>query len=60
METTTGSTDSSRVRIDLTIVIESVEFDVEASVIRLKGRNVEETKHVKVFSRITGGLTFEN
>lgn len=47
-ETATGSSSSSRVRTTLTICVESIDFDTQACVLRLKGRNVEENQYVKV------------
>lgn len=47
-ETATGSSSSSRVRTTLTITVESIDFDTQAQVLRLKGRNIEENQYVKV------------
>lgn len=47
-ETATGSSSSSRVRTTLTICVETMDFDTQACVLRLKGRNVEENQYVKV------------
>lgn len=47
-ETATGSSSSSRIRTTLTISVESIDFDTQACVLRLKGRNVEENQFVKV------------
>lgn len=47
-ETATGSSSSSRVRTTLTICVESIDFDTQACVLRLKGRNCEENQYVKV------------
>lgn len=47
-ETATGSSTSSRVRTTLTISVESIDFDTQACVLRLKGRNVEENQYVKM------------
>lgn len=55
-ETSTGSSSSSRVRTTLTIRVESIDFDTQAQVLRLKGRNIEENQFVKV---IQGGHTRE-
>ncbi|XP_078045291.1 pelota mRNA surveillance and ribosome rescue factor [Augochlora pura] len=46
-ESSTGSSNSYRVRTTLTICVESIDFDTQACVLRLKGRNVEENKYVK-------------
>lgn len=47
-ETATGSSSSSRIRTTLTISVESIDFDTQACVLRLKGRNIEENQYVKV------------
>ncbi|KAJ3035682.1 hypothetical protein HDV00_003569 [Rhizophlyctis rosea] len=47
-ESATGSTDKSAVRITLTIEVEEVDFDTQAGMLRVKGRNVEENKFVKM------------
>lgn len=47
-ETSTGSSSSTRIRMNLAVVVESVDFDTQACVLRLKGRNVEESQYVKV------------
>lgn len=49
-ESATGSSNSYRVRTVLTICVENIDFDTQACVLRLKGRNVEENKYVKVIS----------
>lgn len=49
MESSTGSSSSYKVRTTLTICVEGVDFDTQACVLRLKGRNVVENKYVKVF-----------
>ncbi|KAF5269691.1 hypothetical protein FQA39_LY08614 [Lamprigera yunnana] len=47
-ESATGSSTSNRVRTTLTIRVESIDFDTQACVLRLKGRNVEENQYVKM------------
>lgn len=47
-ETATGSSTSNRVRTTLTIRVESIDFDTQACVLRLKGRNIEENQYVKM------------
>ncbi|EDW63381.1 protein pelota [Drosophila novamexicana] len=47
-ETATGSSTSSRVRTTLTIAVEAIDFDTQACVLRLKGRNIEENQFVKM------------
>ncbi|KAJ3166298.1 hypothetical protein HDU88_003522 [Geranomyces variabilis] len=47
-ESATGSTDKSTVRTVLTIQVEAVEFDTQACMLRVAGRNVAENKFVKM------------
>lgn len=47
-ESATGSTESERMRISLTIQVVDVDFDSLASALRVKGKVVSENKHVKV------------
>lgn len=47
-ESTTGSSSSSRVRTMLTISVENIDFDTQACMLRLKGRNIEENQYVKM------------
>ncbi|KZS07668.1 Protein pelota [Daphnia magna] len=47
-ESATGSSSSSRVRTMLTVEVETIDFDTQACVLRLKGRNVEENPYVKM------------
>ena len=47
-ESSTGSTSSNKVRTTLTINVEDIDFDTQACMLRLKGRNVEENQFVKV------------
>lgn len=46
-ESSTGSTTSNKIRLNLTIQVERVQFDPDTCVLRLSGRNREETEHVK-------------
>eukprot|EP00877_Chromochloris_zofingiensis_P014927 jgi/Chrzof1/9689/Cz04g12080.t1 len=46
-ETGTGA-ESERVKLKLTIKVEGVEFDPEGGVIRLKGKNLTESEHIKL------------
>ncbi|XP_048518975.1 protein pelota [Dendroctonus ponderosae] len=48
IESATGSSTSSRVRTTLTITVETIDFDTQACMLRLKGRNIEENQHVKM------------
>ncbi|CAH0390257.1 unnamed protein product [Bemisia tabaci] len=47
-ESSTGSSTSSRVRTTLTICVETIDFDTQGCMLRLKGRNVEENQYVKM------------
>lgn len=47
-ESSTGSSTSNRVRTVLTISVENIDFDTQACMLRLKGRNIEENQYVKV------------
>ena len=47
-ESVTGSTSSNKIRTTLTIQVEATDFDIQAGVLRVKGRNVEENQYVKV------------
>lgn len=47
-ESVTGSSTSNRVRTTLTIKVENIEYDTQACMLRLKGRNVEENQFVKM------------
>lgn len=51
-ESSTGSSSSSRVRTTLTIRVETIDFDTQACVLRLKGRNIVENQYVKVSTTI--------
>ena len=52
-ESSTGSVSSNKVRTTLTIQVEGVEYDTQACVLRIKGRNVQENQYVKVCELIT-------
>jgi len=47
-ETSTGSRDSKKVRLTLTLDIEDIEYDNEGCRLRVKGRNIEENEYVKL------------
>lgn len=47
-ESSTGSSTSNRVRTTLTISVENIDFDTQACMLRLKGRNIEENQYVKM------------
>lgn len=47
-ESATGSRTSDKVRTTLTVQVENIDFDTQACMLRLKGRNVEENQHVKM------------
>lgn len=46
-ETATGSTGARRVKVTLTISVEKVEYDSEGDILKVKGKTVEENKHVR-------------
>ena len=47
-ETATGSVSVNRVRTTLTVRIETIEWDTQGCVLRVKGRNIQENQYVKV------------
>ena len=47
-ESSTGSVSASKVRTVLTIAVETIDFDTQACVLRVKGRNIQENQYVKV------------
>ena len=47
-ESATGSTASNKVRTTLTLQVESIEYDAQGCVLRVKGRNVVENEFVKI------------
>lgn len=47
-ETSSGLTSTSRVHFTLTILVKSLDFDTQASVLRVKGTNVEENQYIKM------------
>eukprot|EP00795_Rhopilema_esculentum_P015211 gene15211-6414_t len=47
-QSATGSTSSNKVRTTLTIKVENIDFDTQASMLRVKGRNIEENQYVKM------------
>lgn len=47
-ESATGTTSAMRVRTTLTLAVENVDFDTQAGMLRVKGRNTEENDYVKV------------
>ena len=53
--TATGSTSSTKKRITLTLEVETVDFDPETGVIRVKGRNKEENDFVKLGAYVPFG-----
>ncbi|CAG2172412.1 unnamed protein product [Oppiella nova] len=48
IESGTGSTQTNKVRTMLTICIESIEYDTQGCVLRVKGKNIEENQYVKM------------
>ncbi|XP_026329495.1 protein pelota [Hyposmocoma kahamanoa] len=47
-ESSTGSSTSNKVRTTLTISVENIDFDTQACMLRLKGRNIVENQYVKM------------
>ena len=47
-ESSTGSSTSNRVRTNLTLSIETIEFDTAACELRVKGKNIQENQYVKM------------
>lgn len=47
-ESATGSVASNKVRTMLTIAVEAIDFDTQACVLRVKGRNIQENQYVKM------------
>ncbi|XP_076452895.1 protein pelota-like [Babylonia areolata] len=47
-ESATGSTNASKVRTTLTVRVEDIDFDTQACVLRVKGRNICENQYVKM------------
>lgn len=47
-ESATGSTTSNKIRLNLTIQVQRMQFDPDTCVLRLSGPNREESEHVKV------------
>ncbi|XP_013398167.1 protein pelota homolog isoform X2 [Lingula anatina] len=47
-ESATGSVASNKVRTTLTISVENIDFDTQACVLRVKGRNIQENQYVKM------------
>lgn len=45
---TAGMTSTSRVHTTVTISVKSLDFDMQASVLRVKGTNIEENQHIKM------------
>lgn len=55
-ESATGSVNVNKVRTTLTVRIEGIDFDTQACVLRVSGRNIKENQYVKVIPRIDLGL----
>lgn len=47
-ESSTGSVSVNKVRTTLTIKVESIDFDTQACVLRVSGRNIQENQYVKM------------
>ena len=49
-EGATGSTTATRLRLTLKIDVEATHFDPSMCVLRIRGRNIQESQHVKVLT----------
>ncbi|KXJ21899.1 protein pelota homolog [Exaiptasia diaphana] len=47
-ESATGSVSSNKIRTTLTLAVKNIEFDTQACVLRVNGRNTEENQFVKM------------
>lgn len=47
-ESATGSVSVNKVRTTLTVQVEGIDFDTQACVLRVSGRNIQENQYVKV------------
>jgi protein pelota len=47
-ETQTGSKNSQRVHITLTILVETITYDPSVCILHLKGQNIQENEHVRL------------
>lgn len=47
-ESSTGSVDSQRIRLTLSISVDNVDFDTQVGMLRISGRVIVENPHVKV------------
>lgn len=52
-ESATGSTDSSRIRMTLTLTVDKIDFDVQGGALHVAGKTVSENKHVRLGSHHT-------
>ncbi|KAG5448157.1 Protein pelota [Clonorchis sinensis] len=58
-ESATGSVQTKQVRTNLTINVEKIDFDLQGSVLHLKGRNVAENQFVKMGAYHTLDLSLD-
>ncbi|VAH37507.1 unnamed protein product [Triticum turgidum subsp. durum] len=47
-DSASGGRDAERVKLKLEIVVESVDYDKEGNVLRVRGKNITENDHVKI------------
>ncbi|PKC75690.1 hypothetical protein RhiirA1_407480 [Rhizophagus irregularis] len=47
-ESSTGTVESQRVRLTLTITVENIDFDPQGGLLRIRGRIISENKYVKM------------
>lgn len=55
-ESETGGTSSSRIRMKLSLAVESIDFDPQTCLIRIKGKNQTENDWIKVHLFALSGL----
>ncbi|KAI9298461.1 hypothetical protein K502DRAFT_339394 [Neoconidiobolus thromboides FSU 785] len=48
LDTATGSADSTRVKLTITISITEIEFDTSTCLLRINGKNITENKYIKL------------
>ncbi|CAG8835261.1 33890_t:CDS:1, partial [Gigaspora margarita] len=44
----TGSVESYRIRLNLTITVDDIDFDLRGDLLRIKEHNIAENKYVKI------------
>lgn len=49
-EAASGGRDAERIRLKLEVSVEAVDYDKEGSILRIRGKNIQENEHVKIGS----------